>query len=112
MTEIEFPAFMKPLLLNLTLDSISRLRYFSHTSYATAENSQLKNLNIHNLPLFCARFSHLLQFAPVVASSPVQALNELTARQKVTVTACLPQNMNDFLFFLLACNVHCVNIFR
>ena len=44
LTEIEFPAFKKPLILNLTLDSISRLRYFSLTSYATAENSQLKNL--------------------------------------------------------------------
>ena len=43
-TEIEFPAFKKLLLLNLTLDSISRLRYFSLTSCATAENSQLKNL--------------------------------------------------------------------
>ena len=108
-TEIEFPPFKKPLILNLTLDSISL------TSYTSAENSQLKKLkglntftNIHNLPLFCARFSHLLQFAPVVASSPVQALNELTARQKVTATACLLQNMNDFL---RVCNVQCVKIF-
>ena len=44
LTEIEFPAFKKPLILNLTLDSISRLRYFLLTSYASAENSQLKNL--------------------------------------------------------------------
>ena len=103
-TEIEFPPFKKPLILNLTLDSISL------TSYTSAENCQLKNLkdlntftNIHNLPLFCARFSHLLQFAPVVASSPVQALNELTARQKVTATACLPQNMNMHLFSFCSC---------